>query len=163
MSFYFIEIDQKLNWSLNSNLKANFQAGVDSIYDAVVAKGSTPASKSLSDVIAAINNIKTKGNYGATRILEYPGYQSRNFMTADKDYIAVIFMISSALSASNAGAWVYQCSCNGGSEGDWIVFDHAGTEAAGGHSYIGIKVYIDVPKGSSISNYMATTYGVYEL
>ena len=44
---------------LNSNLKANFQAGVDSIYDACVAKGSTPASKSLSDVVAGINNIQT--------------------------------------------------------------------------------------------------------
>ena len=83
-------------------------------------------------------------------------------MTADKDYIAVIFMISSTVS-SNAGAWVYQCSCNGGSEGDWIVFDHAGTAPAGVHTYAGIKVYRDVTKGSSISNYMVTTYGIYEL
>lgn len=45
---------------LNSNLKSNFQAGVDSIYNAVVAKGSTPASKSLSDVVAGINNIQTE-------------------------------------------------------------------------------------------------------
>ena len=45
---------------LNSNLKSNFQAGVDSIYDAVVAKGSTPTSKSLSDVVAGINNIQTE-------------------------------------------------------------------------------------------------------
>lgn len=35
-------------------LEANFQAGVDDIYDAVVAKGSTPASHSLSDVVDGI-------------------------------------------------------------------------------------------------------------
>lgn len=40
-------------------IKTNFQAGVDAVYDAVVAKGSTPASHSLSDVIAGIGNIPT--------------------------------------------------------------------------------------------------------
>ena len=40
-------------------LEANFQAGVDDIYDAVVAKGSTPASHSLSDVVTGIGNIPT--------------------------------------------------------------------------------------------------------
>lgn len=40
-------------------LEANFQAGVDDIYDAVVAKGSTPASHSLSDVVDGIGNIPT--------------------------------------------------------------------------------------------------------
>lgn len=35
----------------------NFQDGVDSVYDACVAKGSTPASHSLSDVVAAISAI----------------------------------------------------------------------------------------------------------
>ena len=35
-------------------LKSNFQAGVDSIYNAIVAQGTTPASKSLSDVTAGI-------------------------------------------------------------------------------------------------------------
>jgi hypothetical protein len=38
-------------------LKENFQDGVDAVYDAVVAKGSTPASKALADVIAGIANI----------------------------------------------------------------------------------------------------------
>lgn len=42
-----------------STLQQNFQAGVDDVYDAVVAKGSTPASKSLSDVIAGIGAIDT--------------------------------------------------------------------------------------------------------
>lgn len=40
-------------------LQTNFQDGVDDIYDAVVAKGTTPASKSLSDVIDGINNIQS--------------------------------------------------------------------------------------------------------
>lgn len=37
----------------------NFQAGVDDVYDAIVAKGTTPASKSLSDVVAGIGDIET--------------------------------------------------------------------------------------------------------
>lgn len=40
-------------------LETNFQDGVDAVYDAVVAKGSTPASKSLSDVVQGIENIET--------------------------------------------------------------------------------------------------------
>lgn len=46
---------------------ANFQAGVDDVYDACVAKGSTPASHSLSDVITAIGNISG----GSANILLY--------------------------------------------------------------------------------------------
>ena len=42
-----------------SDLQASFQAGVDAVYDAVVAKGSTPASHSLADIITAIGNIQT--------------------------------------------------------------------------------------------------------
>lgn len=51
-------------YSLKSTLESNFQAGVDSIYDAVVAKGSTPASHSLSDVIQGIEDISTGGGSG---------------------------------------------------------------------------------------------------
>ena len=40
-------------------LETNFQAGVDDIYDAVVAKGSTPASHSLSDILTGIETIPT--------------------------------------------------------------------------------------------------------
>ena len=42
-------------------LVVNFQDGVDSVYNACVAKGSTPASHSLSDVVAAIGNISGGG------------------------------------------------------------------------------------------------------
>ena len=40
-------------------MQINFQAGVEDIYDACVAKGSTPASTSLSDVVAGIMAIPT--------------------------------------------------------------------------------------------------------
>ena len=40
-------------------LESNFQDGVDAVYDAVVAKGSTPASHSLSDVVDGIASIET--------------------------------------------------------------------------------------------------------
>lgn len=37
----------------------NFLAGVDDVYDAIVAKGTTPASHSLADVIQGIEDIET--------------------------------------------------------------------------------------------------------
>lgn len=40
-------------------LESNFQDGVDAVYNAVVAKGSTPASHSLSDVVDGIASIET--------------------------------------------------------------------------------------------------------
>lgn len=51
-----------------TTLQTNFQAGVDSVYNAVVAKGSTPASKSLSDVVAGISAIpnSNSGTYAIT-------------------------------------------------------------------------------------------------
>jgi hypothetical protein len=42
-----------------TQMKENFQDGVDAIYDACVAKGSTPASQSLSDVVDGIMAIPT--------------------------------------------------------------------------------------------------------
>lgn len=46
-----------------STLQASFQDGVDAIYNACVAKGSTPASHSLSDVVTAIYAISGDDNY----------------------------------------------------------------------------------------------------
>ena len=61
------------------NMKASFQAGVDGIYNAITAQGTTPASKSQSDVQAAIptlaNNSYNKGYAAAaaaTKTLKYP-------------------------------------------------------------------------------------------
>ena len=42
-----------------STLQSNFQDGCNSIASAVTAKGQTPASNSLNDIITAINNITT--------------------------------------------------------------------------------------------------------
>lgn len=61
ISSALIAINQGTASDINNavqTLESNFQAGVDSIYDAVVAKGSTPTSKSLSDVVEAIGNIQ---------------------------------------------------------------------------------------------------------
>lgn len=49
-----------------STLESNFQDGVDAIYDACVAKGSTPASQSLSDVVQGIMDIPQSGGGGDT-------------------------------------------------------------------------------------------------
>lgn len=49
-----------------STLESNFQDGVDAIYDACVAKGSTPASQSLSDVVQGIMDIPQGGGSGDT-------------------------------------------------------------------------------------------------
>ena len=42
-------------------LQANFQDGVDSIYDACVTKGSTPESHALSDVVQGVLDIEGQG------------------------------------------------------------------------------------------------------
>lgn len=56
-----IKIPQNSNVNSNINdLKTSFQEAIlEPIYDACVDKGSTPASKSLSDIIKGINNIST--------------------------------------------------------------------------------------------------------
>lgn len=58
--------EEKKDWASQDDLanaitilQTNFQAGVNAVYDAVYAKGVTPASHSLSDIIAAIGNIQT--------------------------------------------------------------------------------------------------------
>ena len=43
--------------AVKAELQANFQDGVDDIYDACVSKGSTPVSHALADVVDAIGNI----------------------------------------------------------------------------------------------------------
>lgn len=61
--------DTELNAAIDdavSTLESNFQDGVDAIYDACVAKGSTPASQSLSDVVQGIMDIPQSGGGGDT-------------------------------------------------------------------------------------------------
>ena len=61
------EVDDLLD-TLEGTLQSNFQDGVDDVYDAVVAKGSTPASHSLADVVTGIGAIpnSNSGTYTAT-------------------------------------------------------------------------------------------------
>lgn len=73
-------------------LQENFQAGVDAIYNACRTKGSTPASKSLSDVVNGILNIETGGTYMTKEISEdgtyYPtddGVDAYNLVIVSKD------------------------------------------------------------------------------
>lgn len=152
----------KIKIPQNSNvneLKTNFQDGVDSVYNAVVAKGSTPASKSLSDVIEAINNIQVKGNYGIKKLLSYPGYTKFNSIIADRDYIAVIFMFTSP---NNGVVWKNNSICSSGTllENQWFLHDQTGINQT--NNYLGVKIYTYVPKGATIAVQMGTVYGVYE-
>ena len=54
--------------NVQTTLQANFQAGVDSVYDACVSKGSTPASHSLTDVVDGILAIPTGGGGGGVTV-----------------------------------------------------------------------------------------------
>ena len=51
-------------------LQANFQDGVEAIGNACTRKGSTPASSSLEDTVAAIDAIQTAGNYATLEVNE---------------------------------------------------------------------------------------------
>lgn len=53
-------LDENLNDAV-AELQENFGAGVDAVYDAVVAKGSTPSSHALDDVVDGIMAIPTGG------------------------------------------------------------------------------------------------------
>ena len=75
-----------------ATLQENFQAGVDAVYNAVAAKGSTPASHSLSDVVDAIGRISTGGLYMTKEIREdgtyYPsddGVDAYSLVIVSKD------------------------------------------------------------------------------
>lgn len=53
---------------MQTYLQTNFQAGVDSVYNACVSKGSTPVSHSLTDVVNGILAIPTGGGGGGVTI-----------------------------------------------------------------------------------------------
>lgn len=70
-----------------SELQTNFQAGVDSVYNALDAKGLTPSSKSLSDVVSTISGITP----AATILGGNSGSATHNFRNVKNgDYIILI-------------------------------------------------------------------------
>lgn len=88
----YVPVDTEDFQSAITDLQTNFQAGVDAVYNAVVAKGSTPASHSLSDVVTAIGNISTGGLYMTKEIREdgtyYPsddGVDAYSLVIVSKD------------------------------------------------------------------------------
>ena len=54
----------------DNDIRLSFQAGVNAVYDAVDNKGVTPASKSLEDIVTAIGQIETGGNYATLEVSE---------------------------------------------------------------------------------------------
>jgi hypothetical protein len=86
-------------------LHTNFQAGVDAVYDAVVAKGSTPASHSLSDIIAAIAAIPTGITPSGTKSITANGTGIDVTQYANVDV---------AVPNSNSGTYTYPSGSTGG-------------------------------------------------
>lgn len=83
-------------------LKSNFQGGVDAIYNACVAKGSTPASHSLSDVVAGINAIPTGTTpTGTLNISNNGNFDVSNYATAAVAVPASAVVSGTALITSN--------------------------------------------------------------
>jgi hypothetical protein len=84
-------------------LESNFQDGVDAVYDAVVAKGSTPASHSLSDVVAGIGNIPTGVTPSGTKSITANGtYDVTSFASAS---VSVPTYITTAINAGGNDVW----------------------------------------------------------
>lgn len=67
------DVTSALNYdpqAADNDIRLSFQAGVNSVYNAVYDKGVTPASKSLEDIVTAIGQIETGGNYMTKEIRE---------------------------------------------------------------------------------------------
>ena len=90
-------------------LQANFQAGVDSIYDAVVSKGTTPASKSLSDVVAGVLAIRTihTTTYTPTE------RKNNNDMGSDHEYR---YVDTTSVPNTNSGTYSFPANDTGGTK-----------------------------------------------
>lgn len=115
-----------------ATLQANFQDGVDDIYDACVTKGSTPTSHTLSDVVQGILNIPQSGVGG--NIQWYYPSDLLPVLTEPDDSV-----VTASSTYGNYEPWkaldnndnTYWCSATN-SNTDWIKF------------HLSIPVYISV-------------------
>ena len=157
---FFIDITPfliKLAWLfiLNSNLEEELGSRLGGLKFGIDDEGNYGYIKVGADTVTHFKN-----NYSVTHLLNYPGYDTSNYMTTDRDYIAVIFMLSFGL--SNHSNWINGSSCSSGTRVVCTYFTHIHTAYGGNDNYLGVSIYKDVLKGSSIRNYMTTAYGIYE-
>lgn len=132
---------------------ANFGDGVDSVYNACVSAGSTPASKSPADIATAIGNISTTGDLIA--LYNGPGYVSspsvsETYTATDDGYIFITgygYLNSAELKVNGgsnniANTEGYYFTATGGPvevhKNDVITFAAAGT----GNSAIYFDIYL---------------------
>lgn len=96
-------------------LEANFQAGVDDIYDAVVAKGSTPASHSLSDVVTGIGNIDVS-KFKVTQVTAGGSKYNKQVIFNETGYYLLIGLTLNGLhmiqASNNCKTWPINGSSN---------------------------------------------------
>lgn len=66
------------------DMYANFQAGVDAVYNAVKAEGVTPSASTPTAIAAAIATIRNGGNATASQILSgYTAYSNKKLITGN--------------------------------------------------------------------------------
>ena len=66
------------------DMYANFQAGVDAVYNAVVAEGVTPSASTPTAIATAIATIRNGGTATASQILSgYTAYSNKNLITGN--------------------------------------------------------------------------------
>ena len=149
------ELNSNLGAELSSNLEAELSSRLGGLRFGIDADGNYGYKEVGADTV-----IPFKGNYIVTHLLNYPGYGAYNSMTTDRDYIAVIFMLSAGV--GNVYNWITRSSCSSGTQVVCTCFTHVNAGYGEYDSYLGVNIYKDVLKGSSISNYMTTAYGIYE-
>ena len=126
------------------NMKASFQAGVDGIYNAITAQGTTPASKSQSDVQAAI---PTLANSSYNKGYANRGYTTRSFnfsgvpIGKDKLTTLEIDISLSGYSPISAGITAFNITKNHVSGSDYGNFvDNYSASLSGNTATISVKV-----------------------
>ena len=95
---------------INANIEAmktSFQGGCNAVYSAVRNKGVTPTSKSLNDIVVAINNIKT--SFTHTLRLDISLYSSSNYPSA---YINIVDETTGQTVCTYSNTWYSDSSGN---------------------------------------------------